>query len=245
MIRRERLIAPCAEQSYPTRSVVSQFEEDIIVWKIVFSGLFVLAVVLGSVGCSKFSSVKKVNSVIAKDIPIEEQLALLEKYKGTHAWARGLIEDITEREEVPGEPKKRVVLRDTKVTIIDMNFAYNGSITIEDSKRKRIDAGLAIERPLTVEKIEDRLGELFWFQDPVLRQVEYIRQWGKKTAQSVVNHEVFVGMPEVAARESWGMPDEVRVSEIGGGKEAQWVYKEGKRNRYIYVLDGKVARWEE
>ncbi|UCH82961.1 MAG: hypothetical protein JSW50_10855 [Candidatus Latescibacterota bacterium] len=214
-------------------------------WKIVLSGIIVVAVVFGSVGCSSLKGVNKVNKVISKDIPIEEQLALLEKYQGTHAWARGLIEDITEREEVPGEPKKRIVLRDTKITIIDMNFSYNGAITIEDPKRKRIDAGLAIERPLSVEKIEDRLNELFWFQDPVLRQVAYIRQWGKKTAQSVVNHEVFVGMPEEAAMESWGFPDEIRVSEIGGGKEAQWVYKEGKRNRYIYVLDGKVARWEE
>ncbi len=214
-------------------------------WKNVLSGIAVLAVAFGGVGCSKMKSVKKVNSVIVKDMPIEEQLALLEKYQGKHAWSRGLIEDITEREEAPGEPKKRVVLRDTKITIIDMNFAYNGSITIEDPKGKRIDAGLNIERPLTVEKIENRLVELFWFDDPTLRQVGYIRTWGKKTAQSVVNHEVFVGMPADAARESWGIPDEIRVSEIGGGKEEQWVYKEGKRNRYIYVLDGKVGRWEE
>lgn len=214
-------------------------------WKNVLSGIIVLAVVFGTVGCSKFGSVEKVNKVISKDIPIEEQLALLEKYQGRHAWSRALIEDITEREAAPGEEKKRVILRDTKITIIDMNFAYNGSITVEDPKRKKIDAGLNIERPLTVEKIEHRLSELFWFDDPTLRQVSYIRKWGKKTAQSVVNHEVFVGMPSDAAMESWGFPDEIRVSEIGTEKEEQWVYKEGKRNRYIYVIGGKVGRWEE
>jgi hypothetical protein len=215
------------------------------VWKNALSVIVVLAVAIGSVGCSNMKGVKKVNKVIVKDIPIEEQLALLEKYQGMHAWSRGVIEDLTERESAPGEPKKRVVLRDTKITIIDMNFAYNGSITIEDPKKKRIDAGLNIERPLTVEKIEGRLDELLWFHDPTLRQVAYIRMWGKKTAQSVVNHEVFVGMPADAARESWGIPSEVRVSDIGSEKEEQWVYKEGKHSRYIYVIGGNVGRWDE
>ncbi|MEJ2722350.1 MAG: hypothetical protein P8181_14615 [bacterium] len=214
-------------------------------WRNVLTGMVVVIVAIVAVGCSNTGGVSKINQVIMKDIPIEEQLALLEKYQGRHAWSRGLIQDITEREEIQGEPKKRVILRDTKVTIIDMNFAYNGAVTIEGPKGRRIDAGLNIERPLTVDKIEARLHELFWFKDPTLRHVEYIRKWGKKTAQSVVNHEVFVGMPADAARESWGLPDEIRVSEIGGGKEEQWVYKEGKRNRYIYVLEGKVGRWEE
>ena len=212
--------------------------------KNILSGIIVLAVVFGSVGCSKFGS-SKVNKMISKDIPIEEQLALLDKYQGAHAWSRALIEDVTEREAAPGGQKKRVVLRNTKITIIDMNFAYNGSITIEDPKRKKIDTGLNIEQPLSVEKIEHRLDELFWFKDPTLRHDDSIRQWGKKTAQSVVNHEVFIGMPSEAAMESWGFPDEVRVSEIGTEKEEQWVYKEGKRNRYIYVIGGKVGRWEE
>ncbi len=48
-----------------------------------------------------------------------------------------------------------------------------------------------------------------------------------------------------AAQESWGFPDEVRVSEIGSEKEEQWVYKEAKRSKYIYVINGKVGRWEE
>jgi hypothetical protein len=219
-------------------------EEDLIVLKNVLSGIIILAVMIGSMGCGS-TNFNKIKPAISKDIPIEEQLALIEKYQGIHAWSRSVIEDITEREPAPGEPKKRVVLRNTKVTIVNMNFSYNGSITIEDPKRKKIEAALDIERPLSVNKIENRLGELFWFKDPTLRQVDYIRKWGKKTAQSVVNHEVFVGMPAEAAMESWGYPDEIRVSEIGTEKEEQWVYKEGKRNRYIYVIGGKVGRWEE
>lgn len=213
-------------------------------WKNVLFGVFIVSVVIGSVGCTKFKGVETFNTIMS-DLPIEEQLALLEKYQGTHAWSRGMLEDLTEREEAPGEPKKRVVLRDTKITIINMNFSYNGAITIEDPKNRRIEVALNIERPLTVEKIEDRFDELFWFNDPVLRQVEYIRKWGKKTARSVMDHEVYAGMPAEAARESWGIPDEIRVSEIGSEQEEQWVYKEGKTSKYIYIIGGKVGRWEE
>ena len=208
-------------------------------------GLLVLVVAAGVTGCGSLKSVKKVGSVVIKDIPLEEQLALEDKYIGEHAWTRSILEDLTEREEVPGEPKKRIILRDTKVTIVEFFFVYNGAITVDDPKGKRISVALNIERPLTVEKIEERMNEIFWFKDPTLRHVEYIRKWGKKTAQSVINHEVFAGMPADAAQESWGIPDEVRVSEIGSEKEEQWVYKESKRSKYIYVINGKVGRWEE
>jgi hypothetical protein len=60
-----------------------------------------------------------------------------------------------------------------------------------------------------------------------------------------MNHEVYASMPSEAARESWGIPDEVRVSEIGSEKEEQWVYKLGKRNKYIYIVGDVVGRWEE
>lgn len=189
--------------------------------------------------------VKKVKSVVVKDIPIEQQLSLLETYRGRHAWTRGVIEDMTERVESANEPRKRIVPRDTKVTIMDINMVYNGSVTIDDPKGKRIVAALNCERPLTPEKIEKRLGELFWFDDPTIRHVTYIRKWGKKAAQHVMNHEVYAAMPAEAARESWGIPDEVRLSEIGSEKEEQWVYKMGKRNKYIYIVGDVVGRWEE
>jgi hypothetical protein len=105
--------------------------------------------------------------------------------------------------------------------------------------------GLECERPLTPEGIETRLREIFWFEDPTLRHVDYIRKWGKKTARSVINHEVFPGMPAEAAMESWGIPDEVVESEIGTEKEARWKYKEGKRTKYIFVISGVVGRFEE
>jgi hypothetical protein len=215
------------------------------VQKYVLSVVACVTVAFAGVGCSKISSVQKVKSVVVKDVPIEQQLTLLEKYKGRHAWTRGVIEDMTERVESANEPRRNVVDRDTKVTVVDINMVYNGSVTVDDPRGKRIVAALKCERPLTPEKIETRLSELFWFDDPTIRHVKYIRKWGKKAAQNVMNHEVYASMPSEAARESWGIPDEVRVSEIGSEREEQWVYKLGKRNKYIYIVGDVVGRWEE
>jgi hypothetical protein len=197
---------------------------------------------LGLVGCSKMSKVKQ---AIVKDVPIEERNRLLEKYTGRIAWTRAVLEDLTKRDVVPGETRKGIIARDTKIEIVDINFAFKGAVTVQTMKKKRIVHGLEIERPLSVVKIEDKMDEIFWFKSPMLRHVDYIRKWGKKTARSVRNHEVFIGMPKEAALESWGIPTDVRINEIGGNKEEQWVYKDGKKSRYIYISDGKITKWEE
>jgi hypothetical protein len=148
-----------------------------------------------------------------------------------------VLEDIGEGGSIP---------RDTKVTIVDVGMHYTGSVTVQTlKKRDRITHALEVERPLTPEKIHERLDELFWFKDPVLRHVDYIRKWGSKTARAIVNHEVFVGMTAEAALESWGVPASKNVNEIGGKVNEQWVYPSGKRNKYIYVIDGKVSKWED
>jgi hypothetical protein len=214
------------------------------VLKYVVIGVAAVAVAFG-VGCSNIKSVTKVKSVVVKDVALQDQLSLAEKYRGRHAWTRGTIEDLTERVDSANEPRKKVIPRDTKVTVVDINFAYRGALTVDDPKGKRIVMGLECERPLTPDKIETRLREIFWFDDPTIRHVDYIRKWGKKTARSVVNHEVFPGMPAEAAMESWGIPDEIVASEIGGEKEARWKYKEGKRTKYIFVISGVVGRFEE
>ncbi len=186
------------------------------------------------------------NKVIAMDITLEEQQMLLEKYGGRKAWTRTTLEDLTEK-EIPGESKKKIVLRDSKIEIVDLTFSYNGAVTIMDSKRKRIVHGLDIETPLSVEKIESRLGELMWFESPMLRQVAYIRKWGKRAARAVINHEIFIGMPVEAALESWGIPTQIRSNEIGDEVEEQWAYRQSKRPRYIYISKNKgiVTKWEQ
>ena len=209
--------------------------------------ILILALVLciAALGCGKFKSVGDAyNKVVSMDISHQDQEMLNEKYVDTYAWTRTVLEDVTER-EVPGEPKKQVILRDTKVTIVALEYSYSGAVTVQDPKKRKVIHGLDIETPLTVEKIEARLGDLMWFQDPMMRQVAYIRQWGKRAARAVVAHGVYIGMPAEAAEESWGLPTEIRRNEIGGKMEEQWAYRRAKRPKYIYIIDGVVSKWEE
>jgi hypothetical protein len=193
--------------------------------------LIIAPIILAMVACS---TVKK---VVVKDIALEDQEAIMKEFKDRSAWTRGVLEDVGEGGSVP---------RDTKIKIVDVGMHFTGSVTVETlGKRDRIVQALDIERPLTPEKINKRMGELFWFTDPVLRQVSYIRKWGKKAAQAIVDHEVFVGMSAEAALESWGVPASKNVNEIGGKVNEQWVYPAGKRNKYIYIIEDKVSKWED
>ncbi len=190
----------------------------------------ILILILVLFGCST------VKHAIIKDIPLEKQEALLEKYKNRKAWTRIVLEDLSQR---------GVVQRDTKIKIIDLDFHMNGSVTVRGPKKKKIVHGLNLERPLSVESIETKLAEVFWFKSPMLRQVDYIRKWGKKTGRAIRNHEVFIGMEAEAALESWGIPTETKSFEIGGQKEEQWIYKVGNRSKYIYIVNDKITRWED
>ena len=209
--------------------------------------MMIIAAVLTFAAVGGCSTVKKAGNAVGTDIRLEDQRALNDKYIGTFAWTRGTVEDLTEREQ-PGEPKKRIIPRDTKVEIVELNFTYSGAVVVEDTRsrrRRKIVHGLDCEDPLTVAKIEESLDRTFWFDDPTMRHVDYIRKWGNKTARAVVNHEVFIGMDREAALESWGIPTKINSNEIGGKKEEQWVYKEPTRSKYIYIIDGKVSKWEE
>ena len=192
---------------------------------------FILPLLLIAVGCSQ------VKTQVVKDLPIEDQNTVLDEYKDRSAWTRTILDDVGDGGSIQ---------RDVKVKILDVNMRFQGAVTVQTvKKRKKIVYSLDIERPLTVEKINARMEDIFWFKDPVLRQVDYIRQWGKKTAQAIRDHEVFVGMVAPAAEESWGVPEKKNVNEVGGKKNEQWVYPEGKRSKYIYIIDGKVSKWED
>ncbi len=194
---------------------------------------WILALAVAATGCS---SVKK---VVVKDIPLEVQKSILDEYKERIVWTRVVIQDMGEGGSIP---------RDQKVKIVDVGMYMQGSVTIQTLKKKnRVRQGLELERPLTKEKIDAALAELFWFDDPVLRHVAYIRKYGKKTARAIMEHEVFVGMPAEAAMESWGTPAKRNTSDIGGSVNEQWVYPTGQANksRYIYIIAGKVSRWDE
>ena len=194
---------------------------------------WILAMAAALAACSS------VKNVVVKDIPLEEQELILKEYKDRIVWTRAVLQDLGEGGSLP---------RDLKVRIVDVAMVYEGTVTVQTlQKKNRVRQGLNIERPLNKEKIDAALAELFFFEDPVLRHVSYIRKYGKKTARAIMEHEVFVGMPSDAALESWGTPAKVNSNPVGEVINEQWIYPSAvaNKNRYIYIANGKVLRWDE
>ncbi len=195
--------------------------------------LVALGAVVVAVGCS---SMKK---AVVKDIPIEEQKQILKEYKDRLVWTRVVLQDLGEGGSIP---------RDEKVQIIDVGMVYGGTVTVQTLKKKNhVVTGLDIEEPLTKEKIDAALAQLFWYEDPTLRHVDYIRKYGKKIARAIMDHDMFVGMPAEAALLSWGEPVKISSNPVGGVISEQWVYPTDKpgKSRYVYLSDGKVIKWDE
>jgi hypothetical protein len=200
--------------------------------------IFLLLAAVAVVSCSS------VKNVVVKDIPLQEQEAVLEKYKDRVVWTRVTLHDLGDGGSIP---------RDETVIIVDVAMHYKGSVTVQTMKKKnRIVQGLDLERPLTPEKIDGRLSDLFWFDDPTIRHVNFIRKYGKKTAQAIMDHQLFKGMTAEAAADSWGPPMSRDVNEQGGKVFAKWVYPTDtpKKTKNVYLEGPKpeeitVVRWDE
>ena len=194
---------------------------------------WIAVALVATVACS---TVKK---VVVKDIPLQEQEVILKEYKDRYVWTRSPIEDMGEGGSIP---------RDEKVKIVDIGMVMNGSVTLETLKKKnRIVRGLEIERPLDKEKIDAKLAELLFFEDPTTRHIGYIRKYGKKTATAIMDHELYAGMQAEAVVESWGPPARKVLSEASTGVTEQWAYPtpNASRSRYVYLKNGKVEKWDE
>lgn len=183
-------------------------------------------------GCNLFNRV-------VKDIPIQQEDQLDEQYLGKEAWTRSLLIDLG---------PEGVIDRDTKVKFVTLDLHWTGSVTVEAPNRHRITHGLNLERPLTKQAIEEKMDRLFWFADPDKRYRMNLRRFGKKTAKAVFEHQIFKGMKRDAALESWGYPDEMKSTDIGGRLEEQWIYKDVRqktKKRYVFIVEGQVDNWEE
>ena len=176
---------------------------------------------------------------VVKDIPIEEMDQLKEEYQGKTAWTRALLIDIG---------PEGFIDRDVKVKIVGLDMHWNGAVTVEGADRRRITHALDLERPLTKAAFDEKMNRLFWFKHPDYRYRMNLRKYGKKTAKSIYNHELFKGMKRDAALESWGFPDEMNSTDVGGRLQEQWIYRDPRqkgKKRYIYITDGLVDNWEE
>lgn len=190
---------------------------------------------------SACSSVKK---IVVKDIPLEDQKAVLDKYAGRTVWTRVVLHDMGDGGNVA---------RDEEVKIVDVSMIYKGSVTVQTLKRKnKVVQALELERPLTPEKIDAKLADLFWFDDPTMRHVRFIREYGKKVAQAIMDHDVFKDMSADAAMDSWGPPISKELNELNGRLNAKWVYPTDtpKKSKYLYLEGSKeddlrVVRWDE
>jgi len=185
-----------------------------------------------------FAGCNIVNKVV-KDIPIQEMDKLGETYVGREGWTRSLLVDLG---------PEGVIDRDIKVKIISLDTHWTGSVTVEGSNRHRLIHGLGLERPLTMQAVEEKLIKLFWFTNPEYRYRMNLRKYGKKTAKSIFEHQLFKGMKREAALESWGYPDELKSVDLSGKLEEQWIYKDIRqktKKRYVYIIDGFVDTWEE
>lgn len=191
-------------------------------------------------------SCSSVKHVVVKDIPLQDQEQVMDKYKDRNVWTRVTIHDMGDGGSIP---------RDEEVKIVDVAMHYKGSVTVATLKRKnKIVQGLEIGSPLTPAKIDAKLAELFWFDDPTIRHVKFIRKYGKKTAQAIMDHQLFVGMTAEAAIDSWGPPTSKQTNEIQGVVNERWVYPtdNAKKTKTLDLQgDAKskgallVKRWDE
>jgi len=180
-----------------------------------------------------------VDKVVKKDIPIQELDKLEDTYVGRTAWTRSLLIDLG---------PEGVIDRDVQIKIVSLDLHWNGAVTVEGPGRRRIRHGLELERPLTMQSIEEKLNRLFWFHNPEYRYRMNLRTYGKKTAKAIFEHQLFKGMKREAGIESWGFPDEMKSIELGGSIQEQWIYKDIRqktKKRYVYVTDGLIDKWEE
>lgn len=80
----------------------------------------------------------------------------------------------------------------------------------------------------------------------VLRLEEEYPTWSAHDIQRVNDHEVWLGMNQAQALESWGKPDHVSETVTISGVLEQWTYE-----RYNYELDflyfqsGILTSWED
>ena len=190
-------------------------------------------VLLAAAACSS------VKSVVSQDIPLQTQEQILDEYQDRYVWARVTLQDLGEGGTIP---------RDEKVKIVDVGMIKRGDVTVETLKKKnRVVQGLDLTPPLSKAEIDSAMTEFFWFEDPVLRQVAFIRKYGKETAKLIMNHQLVAGMGPDAARDSWGKPGKTSVSERNNVVQERWTYPSqilGK-SRNIDFENGKVKRWDE
>jgi hypothetical protein len=185
-----------------------------------------------------FSGCRAVN-LVKKDLPIQDMDYLQEKYLGRTAWTKTYLVDIGQN---------GVIEQDTKVEIVELDMHWTGALGVKAPNNLKYRHALNLERPVTREKFEEAINRLLWFEGPSKRYRENLWKYGIETAKAIFNHELIKGMSKDAALESWGPPDKVDVSDIGGVNQEQWIYRDPRDvtgKSYIFFENDVVSDWTE
>ena len=74
------------------------------------------------------------------------------------------------------------------------------------------------------------------------RLVTLTSKYGSKTAASIIERKIWIGMTKDMLRESWGAPEDINRTVAAASIHEQWVYRYG---RYVYIEDGTVTSWQD
>lgn len=108
------------------------------------------------------------------------------------------------------------------------------SISFGNVATKELSKLLAVQDAIAKEN-EDREKMQQKHDEKYAKDLE--KKWGKKTAQAILNKDVFIGMTTEQVIESMGEPQNRTTIETAKGKLEQWTYLEG---RTLLMLNGKV-----
>ena len=75
------------------------------------------------------------------------------------------------------------------------------------------------------------------------RKADLIDKYGEKVANRIMGGEVWVGMTDKMAHDSWGKPDKINKSGSEYGSREQWVYR--TRDVYLYFTNGKLKSFQD
>lgn len=73
------------------------------------------------------------------------------------------------------------------------------------------------------------------------RKSELISKYGQINGMKVFRGEIFLGMTDKMAKESWGAPDDINRSVGSWGVHEQWVYGD----TYLYFENGILTSWQD
>ena len=75
------------------------------------------------------------------------------------------------------------------------------------------------------------------------RKKALITKYGQTVGMRILKREIWLGMTDAMARDSWGSPSDINRSVGSWGVHEQWVYN--RYDAYLYFENGKLNSWQD